>query len=66
MIAELGMVNIGVSISSSQLSGSVMSLNVVNELATPLNVYYSNYSALYDINGQYYIIPTGVFYLNYS
>ncbi|BAB67674.1 hypothetical protein STK_25630 [Sulfurisphaera tokodaii str. 7] len=66
LIAELGMVNIGVSISSSQLSGSALILSVRNELATPLNVYYSNYSALYDINGQYYIIPTGVFYLNYS
>ncbi|MBB5252760.1 hypothetical protein [Sulfurisphaera ohwakuensis] len=64
--AELGMVNIGVSISSSQISSSALILGVRNELATPLNVYYSNYSALYDINGQYYIIPTGVFYLNYS
>ncbi len=66
LIATLGMVNIGVTWENSQLSLTQATVCADNSLSTPLNVYYSNYSALYYINGQYYTIPNNVYYLNYS
>ncbi|AWR96084.1 hypothetical protein DFR85_15475 [Acidianus brierleyi] len=66
LLATLGMVNIGVTWENSQLSLTQATVCADNSLITPLNVYYSNYSALYYINGQYYIIPDNVYYLNYS
>lgn len=65
LLATLGMVNIGITWENSQLTLTQATVYADNSLVTPLNVYYSNYSALYYINGKYCIIPYNVYYLNY-
>lgn len=63
----LSAVNIVVT-SQTTIIGGAVSIFVSNWYFANanLNIYYSNYSALYNIGGQYYIIPTNVYYLNYS